>query len=415
MTSDRAELDPRAAAGRVAERLMEAGFETYFAGGCVRDRLLGLAPADYDVATSAVPDEVVALFPRARGVGAHFGVVLVPAGGRMIEVATFRADGAYLDGRRPSEVAFGSAEADAGRRDFTINGLFEDPRSGEVIDFVGGREDLEQRRLRAIGDPEERFEEDRLRMLRAVRFAARFELVIDIGTRTAIVDRADRLGSVSRERVGQELRRMLEHPSRAGAAWLAEALGLDRSILGAVRCDPETTLTRLAGLAGPEVSWIDALAAWELDRGTASVEDAIDRLGRALVLSNREDTELRAVLRIRAALLRGWDGNSVAGRKRLAARPCFERAVDLLSTEDPDRAGTIRAMVRELARTGLAPTPLIGGEDLLGAGLAAGPLFARVLDEVYDAQLESRVETREEAMRLALSLAEGGTGDLRGS
>lgn len=208
---------------------------------------------------------------------------------------------------------------------------------------------------------------------------------------------------------------MLEHSTRVDAASLAETLELDRSILGADRRDRGTGLPRLAALAGSEVPWIDALAAWELDRGTASTGDAIPRLGRALVLSNREDSELGAVLQIRGALLQTWDGDPVARRKRLAARPCFDRAVDLLATEDPDRARAIRAEVEELARTGLAPAPLIGGEDLLAAGLAAGPLFARLLDEVYDAQLESRVGTREEAMRLALSLADGGARDPEGA
>ncbi len=400
-------LDPREAAARVAVTLRDAGHETYFAGGCVRDHLLGLEPADVDVATAAVPEEVGRLFPKARGVGAHFGVMLVPSGGRMIEVATFRSDGAYHDGRRPVEVSFGSAEADAQRRDFTINGLFEDPVSGRIIDFVGGREDLQTRTLRAIGDPEARFEEDRLRMLRAIRFAARFELVIDAGTSAAIAARADRLGAVSRERVGHELRRMLDHSSRAVAAAHLESLGLDLAVLGASRTDPAGTLARVRAL-GATAGWEDALAAWELDRGTiasdpVAASSAVDRLVEALVLSNQEREDLLGMLRVRHTLIEAWPDLGVAGRKRLAGTPIFPRGLGLLATEMPDRAGAIGREVEELAATGIAPPPLLSGDDLLQAGLPPGPAFREILDAVYDAQLEGRVSDREAALRMGLS------------
>lgn len=407
-------LDPREAAFRVASRLSEAGHETFFAGGCVRDHLLGLEPADFDVATSARPEEVEGVFPHARGVGAHFGVMLVPSGGRMIEVATFRSDGAYHDGRRPSEVSFGSAEADARRRDFTINGLFEEPSTGRIIDFVGGRADLEARILRAIGEPEDRFEEDRLRMLRAVRFAARFELSIEPATFDAIRRRADRLGAVSRERVGHELRRMLGHPSRAIAAACLETLGLDRSVLESRR-EPGD-LPRLRDLP-PTVGWEDALAAWELDRGGVDTDDAtirglLDRLGHALVLSNQEREVLVGLLRTRAWILQGRSEAGVAARKRRAAAAAFDRAVGLLATEHPGLAEEVRADVAELALTGLAPEPLVGGDDLVAAGMRPGPAFRVILDRVYDAQLEGRLPDRESALALAHELAEkGDSGD----
>ena len=163
----------RADALAVAERLIAAGHRALFAGGCVRDRLLGRTPGDHDVATSATPEQVEALFPRALTVGARFGVVVVPVEGGNVEVATFRADGRYVDGRRPEGVVFSDPPTDASRRDFTVNGLFEDPVTGEVLDYVGGRADLAARLLRAIGDPEARFREDHLRLLRAVRFAVR--------------------------------------------------------------------------------------------------------------------------------------------------------------------------------------------------------------------------------------------------
>lgn len=385
----------------VADELLDAGHETYFAGGCVRDRLLGLEPADYDVATIAPPDAVASVFPHAKGVGAHFGVMLVPARGRVVEVATFRSDGAYQDGRRPIAVTFGSAEADALRRDFTINGLFEHPKTGEVIDFVGGCKDLEARVLRAIGAPEERIEEDRLRMLRAVRFASRFALEIDPATQAAIIDRADRLGGVSRERVGQELRRMLGDRSRVAAAELAETLRLDVSILGTSRLDEG--FVRLGSLP-TEISWVDGLAAWELDRGTADPEAGASRLGKALVLSNRECEDLAALLEIREQILGRWSEGPLAFRKRLAGRSQFRGALGLMAIDAPEVHEAVEAEFKVFEGEGLSPEPLIGGDDLLEAGLVAGPGFRRILDATYDAQLEGRVRDRPSALEYALEL-----------
>ena len=390
---------PRDAAMHVARGLLDAGHETYFAGGCVRDRLLGLEPADYDIATSAHPETVAALFPHAKGVGAHFGVMLVPAGGRMIEVATFRSDGTYEDGRRPREVSFGSARADALRRDFTINGLFEHPDSGLVIDFVGGREDLDAGVLRAIGVAEERIEEDRLRMLRAVRFSARFSLEIAPSTGEAITVRADRLDGVSRERVGHELRRMLAHSTRAVAAELAEKLRLDHSMLGSSRSG--RGLRRLSGL-GDEVDWIDGLAAWEIDRGTAGDQGSIRRLGEGLILSNREVEDLEALLELRRTLLDQWSHLPLAARKRLAGRKQFERALLIAELDQPDRVEGIRLEFQGFRREGLLPDAFIGGDDLIEAGLVAGPEFKAILEATYDAQLEGRVHDRGSALAFAL-------------
>src|SRR3954452_11273316 len=198
----------------VVRRLRDAGHVAYFAGGCVRDELLGLTPKDYDVATDAPPTRVRQLFNNTQAVGAAFGVILVRRGGSQIEVATFRAEGAYLDGRRPSEVTFTTAEQDAQRRDFTINGLFHDPIEHKVIDYVGGQEDLRAKTLRAIGEPNHRFEEDHLRLLRAVRFAARFELTIDSVTADAIRRHAQHLQRITPERNAEELRLMLTSQTR---------------------------------------------------------------------------------------------------------------------------------------------------------------------------------------------------------
>lgn len=403
--------EPRAAAREVAEVLLEHGHETYFAGGCVRDRLLGLEPTDIDVATEAVPDRVLELFPGARGVGASFGVMLVPRRGRMIEVATFRSDFAYEDGRRPGRVSFGSAEADALRRDFTINGIFEHPITGAIIDFVGGQDDLDRRVLRAIGEPEDRFEEDRLRMLRGIRFAARFDLTIDPATEAAITARADRLAGVSRERVGHELRRMLVDPGRVRAARLAESTGLDGTILGSSRPGP-ATFDRLSGLP-PEVAWIDALVAWELDRSSAGdMFDMADRVTAHLVLSNEERLEVTALVTTRRKLLHEWKNLAVAGRKRLASTNLFDRTLSLVRLEAPDLAIGIGAAVVELRKTGLDPPPLLCGDDLIDAGISPGPAFGQVLFSVYDAQLEGQIHTQKEAMEFARRALNPDSGDL---
>jgi poly(A) polymerase len=199
-------------------RLRDAGHEAYFAGGCVRDMLLGLAPSDFDVATSAPPKAVQTLFSNAQAVGAAFGVILVRHGGSQIEVATFRSDGQYLDGRHPVSVNFSTAEEDAQRRDFTVNALFYDPVHDKVIDYVGGREDLQNHLIRAVGTPAARFDEDHLRMLRAIRFAARFGFSVEPKTAEALTLHASRIISISPERIADELRRMLTAPTR-GAAW----------------------------------------------------------------------------------------------------------------------------------------------------------------------------------------------------
>jgi poly(A) polymerase len=213
-----AEKSQREFALDVVKRLRDAGHNALWAGGCVRDQLLGLSPKDYDVATSALPDAVRDLFGRRRtlAVGASFGVITVLGGKPLepIEVATFRTDGDYRDGRRPESVAFTDAEHDAQRRDFTINGLFYDPLEERVVDYVGGVADIEARVVRAIGDPRRRFGEDKLRMLRAVRFAATYGFALDPDTLAAIRDMAAGVTAVSGERIGGELRRVLTHRLR---------------------------------------------------------------------------------------------------------------------------------------------------------------------------------------------------------
>jgi tRNA nucleotidyltransferase/poly(A) polymerase len=408
---------PREAAIDVVRALVRAGHVAYLAGGCVRDELLGIVPKDYDVATDAPPEEVARIFPNARGVGEAFGVQLVRRRGHTIEVATFRTDGAYADGRHPAAVEFSDAEHDAQRRDFTINGLFEDPITGTIIDHVGGRADLEAGVIRAIGDADARLREDRLRMLRAVRFAARFGFAIEEATASAIRAAAGDLRGVSRERIGQELRWMLSHESRAVAAWELQYLGLDRPVLA----EPGTLLAPIRlGRLPDGAAYPLALAAWLLDRdgGAATPAARLERAGRwsaALILSAAEERDLRRALTVHAALRREWAQMGVAAQKRLAGGAGFNDGLLLLLGEDRQAFVDIRHRVQELAATGIAPPPLVDGDDLIAHGLRPGPLFGVLLDQLYDAQLEGSVRTQEEALALADAIiAAGDLGSKRG-
>lgn len=388
----------------MAMRLRRFGFESLFAGGCVRDRLLGLEPREYDIATSATPEEVKRAFPRAIGVGESFGVMLLRSGGTTFEIATFRTDGGYLDGRHPTEVRFGGAEEDAKRRDFTINGLFERPDSGEVVDFVGGRSDLEARLLRAIGDPAARLAEDRLRALRAVRFAARFELAVDPATETAILALDGDLLGVSRERLGQELRRMFGSPHRSRAAALLEGWRLDRVLLGS-RGD-STDRIRLAALP-QDASPMAALAAWLLDRGEAADPlEMAERRQIGLGLSNAERDELAGVLRSVASLREEWGGAGIARRRRLGMEPGFDPAVAIREAEAPGEGRSARAFLEGFGPE-RSPERLVRGRDLIEAGLEPGPRFGALLDAAYDAQLEGRLHSRSEAIEFVRSLGRG--------
>lgn len=401
--------DLRDASVAVVRKLAESGHVAYFAGGCVRDRLLGLAPADYDVATSARPEQVREAFRRVREVGQAFGVMLVRMRQHEIQVATFRTDGVYSDGRHPDSVTFTDAQHDASRRDFTINGLFEDPINDRIIDFVGGRADLEARVLRAIGDADARLREDRLRMLRAVRFAARFGLAIDPDTADAIRRGAGELKGISRERIGNEVRRMLTDPNRAVAAWEMQYLGLDLPVL---REPNRLTAPTRVGRLPDDAGFSAALAAWLLDRHESGADAAavdLDEVARrwaeSLLLSNDEKDGFTIALSVYRTLWAGWGHLGVARQKRLASSPGFEDGLMLIQATDRQAFVDVRRQVLALAESGLSPAPLLDGNDLIGLGLSPGPTFSRVLDGVYDAQLEGQVGTREEALSLAKVIA----------
>ncbi len=404
----------RDAAVDIVRTLRDAGHLAYFAGGCVRDELLGRTPSDYDVATDAVPERVRALFRKTEAVGASFGVILVKHAGQVIEVATFRSDGAYSDARRPDSVRFSSPQEDAARRDFTVNALFLDPLdtaerpAGRLVDYVGGLVDLERRVLKAVGDPEARLREDHLRALRAVRLSGKLGFSIDPRTADAIRRHATALTGVSRERIGDEVRAILESPSRATSIALMHGLGLEESVINLRNRDSGQTpsfqrVRRLSAAASP----CAALAAWCEDLcvtlSASEIRPKVTVVRKALCLSNAEDEALTATLNRLTFLRLNWATGSIASRKRQASGPGFADAGEVLTSENQSAATEIIRQVAALANDGigLAPLPLVVGDDLVAAGFRPGPQFRQVLDRVYDAQLEGTIREKAAAMELA--------------
>lgn len=405
--------EARESAMNVVDRLRGAGHVAYFAGGCVRDRLLGLTPKDYDVATDAEPGIVRKLFPHSQAVGAAFGVILVRFAGHQIEIATFRADGTYSDGRRPDAVRFTGAEEDAKRRDFTINGLFEDPLEGKVIDFVGGQADIAAKVLRAIGNPADRFAEDHLRLLRAVRFAARFDLSINPPTESAIKSLAPMIRRIAPERVGEEVRRMLTAPPpvRTRAWHLLRHLGLLPEILRFVPCADRPELPVFEHLDGDHPSVALACAAMLLEesepnslRDKKPITRSVAGLRQSLRLSNDESEAIEAIL-LNLATVLPPASPTLAAQRRLLGSPTGSDSLTLL--EALATAGTpipTLANLRALAPQDNAPPPLITGDDLVALGLSPGPQFKTVLAQIYDAQLEGRLTSRQAALEMASAL-----------
>ncbi len=401
-------LPSKEAAARIVRALRDAHHEALLAGGCVRDMLMGREPKDYNVATGARPDQLLRLFRRTLKVGVQFGVVMVGDAGPWIEVATFRSNVQYSDGRHPDRVVFSTARQDALRRDFTINGLFQDPLTDQVIDYVGGQADLKRRILRAIGTPAERFAEDHLRLLRAVRFAAVLDFAIEPLTWKAVAEHAPLLAKVSRERVLEELQRMLTSPGRAlGLRLMAEGGLLPYAIPAAGMGKPWPTahldlaISRLSDLPAQTdlpCPLAAALADWPADR----VED----LCREMTCSN----DLRkTVVWLLESLpsARAPADLSLAALKRLMASDHFENLkrllhADLMAHHEPltawqvltDRAGAIPAEK-------VQPAPLVGGNDLTAMGITPGPIYRRVLDAVYTAQLNEQITHRDQALRMA--------------
>ncbi|HEY1188041.1 MAG TPA: CCA tRNA nucleotidyltransferase, partial [Gemmata sp.] len=373
----------------IVRTLQRAGFTALWAGGCVRDEFLGLAPADYDVATSARPEQLRPLFRKRNEIGAHFGVVQVigPKKGdgtwHTIEVASFRSDGAYTDGRRPDTVTFSSPEEDARRRDFTINGMFSDPLRGELLDFVGGRADLDAKVLRAIGDPFARFTEDKLRILRAARMATRFGLAIDPVTRAAAQRMAPQVSAVSAERIAEELRKLFAHPNRArGLALLAE-LGLIESVLPELRESvgrAGAVLTALGETGEDPLPFPLAFAAVLHAVGNPTAE----RIAERLKLSNAE-TERLLWLVGNQTTLAGAEALRASKLKPLLVHPgigellTLSRALAVASGDSLAGVEFCERVLRDTPPGELNPPPVLTGEDLIRRGLAPGPTFKRLL------------------------------------
>ncbi len=392
---------------RVVRRLRGAGFQALFAGGCVRDMLLGERPTDYDVATSATPRQVRKLFDHVLMIGAKFGVAMVVHGSRTVEVATFRDDLSYTDGRRPDGVRFSNPRHDALRRDFTVNGMFFDPIAGEVIDYVGGRDDLTAGLIRAIGDPDKRLSEDYLRLLRAVRFAARLEFDIEPDTIRAIRHHAANLAKISGERIREELEKMLAGPHPAAAMTLAHTFGLIEPIFGPAAAAPEAweiisdRLGRLAHHRDPALSMACVLA--ETPPG------AIRKLCRRWGAAN----ELKDVLVGLCAGVDQWREAAdlpLPAFKRLMALPLWGRLRRLWRAEERRLTGRDACSRRIARRAGgvapdrVAPAPLVTGADLIDMGLSEGRRLGQVLAAVYNMQLAEELNSRTEAMAAARRL-----------
>jgi poly(A) polymerase len=389
----------------VVKRLRDAGHEALWAGGCVRDQLIGLPPKDYDVATSARPDAVRDLFGHRRtlAIGAAFGVITVLGAKPLqpIEVATFRTDGEYRDGRRPESVAFTDARHDAERRDFTINGLFFDPLAEQVVDYVGGAADLEARVVRAIGDPLSRFTEDRLRMLRAVRFAATYDFALDLATFQAIRTMAGDVASVSGERIGAELRRILVHANRRRGAELLAETALLQQFLPEVAPHAvagnavwQTALKRLEALREP--TFPAALAA--LLHGSVPPAD-VREVARRLRLSNNDADRVQWLVQHVDEMLAAATLSWPVLQRLLAHAGAAELLALAEATVGADDPGLVRCRERlALPAHEWNPPPLVTGNDLMAHGLKSGPHFAALLEHLRDEQLEGRLRAREEAL-----------------
>src|SRR5256714_8986291 len=419
----------------IALRLRASGHVAYYAGGCVRDLLAGTARKDVDIATDARPAAVQKLFPRTYAVGAHFGVIVVLENDFQFEVATFRSDGAYIDGRHPVEVHFATAEEDAARRDFTINGMFFDPEKNEVIDFVGGRADLESKLIRAIGDPAQRFAEDRLRMLRAVRFATFLDFEIDAATWDAVCASAASITEISAERIREELVRIFLSPNRARGWDLLDASGLMKIILPELDamkgCEqppqfhPEGDVfkhTRIMLELLPDeaaLPLVFSVLFHDIGKPPTSIVDeegrirfnGHDRIGAEMTTAIMErlrfsraeiDATVEAVRQ--HMVFKDVPNMRVAKLKRFMARPTFDDELELHRVDCAsshamlDNYEFLVKKKEEFANEPIIPPPLVRGDDLIAMGLKPGPMFKEILEAVETRQLEGGLKDREEAL-----------------
>ena len=455
-------MSPRAFAEQICQKLRAAGYQAFLVGGCVRDILLGHEPADYDVCTDATPEQVLRIFPRSLTVGAKFGVVIVvedsqvnvlptgagsandPAAPIQVEVATFRSDIGYSDGRHPDSVVLAKTpQEDVKRRDFTINALLMNPETNEVLDFVGGREDLRAGIIRAIGDPEERFREDKLRMVRAVRFASRLHYEIEPKTFRAIQDLALEIGQVSPERLRDELTKLLtegaarrafelldetkllpqllpeiarmkgvEQPPQfhpEGDVWIHTLLMLEKLPAG---CSPTLAWGVLLHDVGKPATFTPASGPdgrIRFDRHAEVGTRMAEEICRRLRFSN-DDTEQIAALVASHMKFKDVLQMKPATLKRFARLNRFDEHLELhrldcsSSHRMLDNYDFVRRFMDETPAEEIRPPRLLTGDDLLAIGLKPGPAFKEILNAVEEAQLNDSIHTREEALILAKSL-----------
>ena len=430
--------ESRKKAIEIVRRLREAGHEALFAGGCVRDMLMGNEPSDYDVATSATPEEVMKLFRRTVPVGAQFGVVLVVFGEKQYEVATFRSDEGYADGRRPVGVRYTSAREDALRRDFTINALFYDPTKDEVIDYVNGRRDIERKIIRTVGDPIERFKEDKLRMIRAVRFATRFDFEVEPATLQAIKQFSPNITQVSWERIGDEMERILTGPNRGRALQLLADTSLLKEILpevhkmvgvpqpemhhpeGDVFEHTKLCLDNLRGTVGGQPGSVLAFATLLHDVGkplTMEVTDRIrfnshevvgagiaEKVCRRLRLSAEKCKKITDIVANHMRFIHAREMRESKLRKMLQRETFLDelemhRADCLASHGNLEIYDFLKQKFESLPEEEVKPLPLITGDDLIALGLTPGPLFGEILRAVEEMQLEGKLRSKDEAIQ----------------
>lgn len=417
----------------VVQSLRQEGHEAYFAGGSVRDMLLRKPPQDYDITTGARPEDIQRIFPDTIPVGAQFGVILVLVDGQPFEVASFRHDGPYVDGRRPSHVRYGSLEEDVRRRDFTINGMVYDPLGDRIIDLVEGRRDLDQRRIRAIGDPEQRFQEDRLRMIRAVRFAATLNFVIEDSTFAAVQRLAPTIVDIAAERLGDEITRILTEGGAQRGFELLDATGLLKVLLPEVEAlkgtwqspdyHPEGdvfrhTMLLLSHLETPSETLAFGCLLHDVakpaclrqdgervtfyghtEKGAVMAEEILKRLKRGRAIWERVSYLVRNHLRhVQAPDMR------LSTLKRFLREDGIDELLELARIDALSSNGDLRyyqfckERLAELDHEEIRPAPLVRGGDLIALGLTPGPMFSEILRRIEDHQLGGDLGSREEAL-----------------
>jgi len=431
---------------KIVQKLVNNGHIAYYAGGCVRDMLLGHEPKDYDIATSASPDQVEAIFKKTIPVGKQFGIIVVLMDGEEFEVASFRNDGSYTDGRRPDSITFSTPEEDASRRDLTINGLFFNPLTNEIIDFVGGKADIEAKKIRFIGNAQERIEEDRLRILRAIRFTAKLGFDMDENTLSIIKANAHRINDVSVERIKDELDKMMMAEKPSIAFKMLHSTGILKYILPEVDClwdceqskkwhaEGNTGIHTMLVLDNTRKMTSDLNTLWSAlfhDIGkpaTSKINEegnischGHDKLGAEMTLnalirmkaSNEEKDEVAALVKDHMNV-----GSAVDMKKstlrRLCAQPHFNKLMilfeaDCLSSfpEDPNRSNDkldgvkfLKEFVIKMGNRIVLPPPFITGKHLIDMGLKPGPKFKDILTSVMDMQLEGEVKSFEDGLRV---------------